>query len=88
MSARVGLLRLHRAGLIELPAPTKGNGNARPLKHGPRQWPQERPLSGAVGKLTGLRLSAVADKETSRLWNGLVDRYHYQSLRKCSHSEI
>jgi hypothetical protein len=77
MSARVGLLRLHRAGLIELPAPTKGNGNARPLKHGPRQWPQEHPLSGTVGELTGLRLSAVSDKETSRLWNGLVDRYHY-----------
>ena len=27
MSARVGLLRLHRAGLIELPAPRNGNGN-------------------------------------------------------------
>ena len=27
LRARVGLLRLHRAGLIELPAPTKGNGN-------------------------------------------------------------
>jgi hypothetical protein len=32
MSARVGLLRLHRAGIIELPAPTGGNGNGRPLK--------------------------------------------------------
>ena len=29
MSARVGLLRLHRAGLIELPAPRCGNGNGR-----------------------------------------------------------
>ncbi len=29
MSARVGLLRLHRAGIIELPAPTGGNGNGR-----------------------------------------------------------
>jgi hypothetical protein len=35
MSARVGLLRLHRAGLIELPAPTRGNGNGRRLVHGP-----------------------------------------------------
>jgi hypothetical protein len=77
MSARVGLLRLHRAGLIELPAPTKGNGNGRPLKHGPRAWPAERPLSGAVSELSGLRLVAVTDKERSRLWNGLIDRYHY-----------
>ncbi len=77
MSARVGLLRLHRAGLIELPAPTKGNGNAQPLKHGPRQWPPERAFNGMVSELTGLRLSPVSDKESSRLWNGLVDRYHY-----------
>ena len=77
MSARVGLLRLHRAGIIELPAPMGGNGNGRPLKLGPKQWPTERPLGGSVGALSGLRLSPVTDKAASRLWNGLVDRYHY-----------
>jgi hypothetical protein len=77
MSARVGLLRLHRAGIIELPAPTGGNGNGQPLKHEPKQWPPERPLSGSVGTLSGLRLSPVTDKGASRLWNGLIDRYHY-----------
>lgn len=81
MSARVGLLRLHRAGLIELPAPTKGNGNARPLKQVVQAWPEERALGGSVGQLTGLRLSAVADKAASRLWNGLIDRYHYLGYR-------
>ena len=77
MSARVGLLRLHRAGLIELPAPTKGNGNGQALKAGPKRWPEERALGGSVGGLSGLRLVAVADKASSRLWNGLIDRYHY-----------
>jgi hypothetical protein len=77
MSARVGLLRLHRAGLIELPAPTGRNGNGRPLKHGPARWPEEAPLAGSVGGLSGLRLSPVTDKPASRLWNGLIDRYHY-----------
>lgn len=77
MSCRVGLLRLHRSGLIELPAPTGGNGNGRPLKHAPKQWPEEVPLDGSVGRLCGLRLSPVTDKQTSRLWNGLIDRYHY-----------
>jgi hypothetical protein len=77
MSARVGLLRLHRAGLIELPAPTGRNGNGRPLKHGPARWPEEVPLAGSVGGLSGLRLSPVTDKPASRLWNGLIDRYHY-----------
>jgi hypothetical protein len=30
-----------------------------------------------VSELSGLRLLAVTDKERSRLWNGLIDRYHY-----------
>lgn len=77
MSARVGLLRLHRVGLIELPAPTKGNGNGKALKVGPKNWPARRPLAGSVGRLSDLRLAPVTDKEASRLWNGLIDRYHY-----------
>jgi hypothetical protein len=77
MSARVGLLRLHRVGVIELPEPTRGNGNGQPLKHGPQHWPDEHPLGGTVAALSGIRLSPVADQPTSRLWNGLVDRYHY-----------
>jgi hypothetical protein len=43
MSCRVALLRLHRAGLIELPAPCRGNGNGRGLL---RQR-VDRPLPGA-----------------------------------------
>ena len=77
MSCRVGLLRLHRAGVIELPAPTGGNGNGRPLKRAPKVWPQEVALGGSAGALTGLRLSPVTDQAASRLWNGLIDRYHY-----------
>ena len=32
---------------------------------------------GRVEQLSGLRLEAVTDKRASRLWNGLIDRYHY-----------
>ena len=77
MSCRVGLLRLHRAGLIALPAPRNGNGNGRGLAKQPAAWPAERPLGGAVGQLSGLRLVPVAGKPASRLWNGLIARYHY-----------
>jgi hypothetical protein len=77
MSAKVGLLRLDRAGLIELPAPSRGNGNGRPLVHDPEIWPQAVAVEGVVGRLRGLRLEAVTDKHASRLWNGLIDRYHY-----------
>jgi hypothetical protein len=77
MSARVGLLRLHRAGLIELPAPSRCNGNGRLLVHGPDVWPEPVPVNGRLGELRGLRLEPVADQRASRLWNGLIDRYHY-----------
>ena len=77
MSARVGLLRLHRAGLIELPAPRWGNGNGRGLTRAAVPWPPERPLDGRVDGLSGVRLSVVREKAASRLWNGLIDRYHY-----------
>jgi hypothetical protein len=77
MSARVGLLRLHRAGLIELPAPSRGNGNGRGLRQGPDRWPEPVPVRGTVGQLSGLRLEAVRGQSASRLWNGLIERYHY-----------
>jgi hypothetical protein len=77
MSARVGLLRLHRAGLIELPPPSRGNGNGQGLRHGPEVWPEPRPVVGTAGELGGLRLEAVSDPRASRLWNGLIARYHY-----------
>jgi hypothetical protein len=77
MSCRVGLLRLHRGGLIELPRPRNGNGNTRALVQQPTNWPKPEPITGAVGELSGLHLQRVADKTTSRLWNGLIDRWHY-----------
>jgi len=77
MSCRVGLLRLNHAGLIELPAARNGNGNGRGLIKQPDAWPAEQPLSGSAGQLGGLRLAPVADKAASRLWNGLIERWHY-----------
>jgi hypothetical protein len=77
MSARVGLLRLHRAGLIELPPPTRGNGNGRGWVRGPDAWPQPIAREGTVGQLRRLRLEGIRDKSASRLWNGLIERYHY-----------
>jgi hypothetical protein len=77
MSARVGLLRLHRVRLIELPAPSRRNGNGRGLVQGPDRWPEAVPVGGTVGQLSGLRLEAVREQRVSRFWNGLIERYHY-----------
>jgi len=77
MSCRVALLRLHRADHIELPPPTRGNGNGKGLSRGPVEWPEEEQVVGSVGEVTGLRLEPVSGRAESALWNGLIDRYHY-----------
>jgi len=77
MSCRVALLRLHRAGLIELPPPRNGNGNGKGLSRQRVSWPEEKPLSATVAQLHELTLDAVVNKADSALWNGLIDRYHY-----------
>ncbi|EIC22737.1 DUF4338 domain-containing protein [Thiorhodovibrio frisius] len=77
MSARVGLLRLHRAGLIELPPPSCGNGNGRRYLARPETWPEPVPVSGPLRTLSGLHLAPVSDRRTSHLWNSLIECYHY-----------
>lgn len=77
MSCRVAMLRMHRAGVIQLPPPRKGNGNGRtrpPLTHA--SAPQ-LPLSIPAGQLGELDFRVVSSKRDSRLWNELIERYHY-----------
>ena len=78
MSCRVALLRLHRRGLIELPPPRNGNGNGKGLLRQRLEWPSAAGVvTGSVSDLGTVELVPVADRETSALWNGLIDRYHY-----------
>ncbi len=81
MSGRVALLRLHRAGHIELPAPRNGNGNTKPLSR-QRQLPAKEPISGSIEALAGLFLERVETRTQSALWNGMIDRYHYLGYRR------
>jgi hypothetical protein len=79
MSCRVALLRMHRDGIIQLPAPRNRNGNTNP-KRAARRTAQAEPqpalLTPAMG-LHDLRLEVVSSTADSLLWNELVDRYHY-----------
>jgi hypothetical protein len=76
MSCRVALLRMHREGLIELPAPRH---KVNPCRSFARRTPQAEPeplLEAAVRELAALRL-AVVERTGSALWNEYIDRYHY-----------
>jgi hypothetical protein len=76
MSCRVALLRLHREGLIELPAPRR---RFEPLRSYARRTPQGEPgawLEAPLSALGTVRLELV-ERAGSALWNELIDRYHY-----------
>lgn len=78
MSARVALLRLHRAGLIELPPPSCGNGNGRGRTAPPFcALTQTTALEGSVEQMEPVTLQWVSDRQQSGLWNGLMARHHY-----------
>jgi len=76
MSARVALLRLHRAGVVTLPEPTQGNGNGKRLRR-EVALPEPVALSGSVETLHDVELEHVQGRQRSALWNRLIERYHY-----------
>jgi len=78
MSCRVALLRMQEDGLIKLPPPRNGNGNARPYaRRTPGAAPEVFGLDVPVDALVDLRIEPVLSRRQSHLWNEYVDRYHY-----------
>lgn len=88
MSCRVGLLRLHRFGLIELPPPLTRNGNGKGLVRQKTGLPPLRHLETALQSLTGLRLDRVRTREESAYWNGLIDEYHYLGYKPLAGAQV
>jgi hypothetical protein len=78
MSARVALLRLHRLGLIVLPAPrSRGNNENRRLGPQPAAAPPPPLVERRVDQLRGLRLEAVRSGENAQRYRSLLAQYHY-----------
>lgn len=77
MSCRVGLLRLHRLGLIGLPPPLTRNGNGKGLVGQKAKLPPLRIVETDIQSLTGLRVDRVSSRGESAYWNTLIDEYHY-----------
>jgi len=76
MSARVALLRMHREGLIELPAPRHKVNPCRSFTGRTAQAEPGTLLQCRAKDLEDLRLELV-ERRTSALWNEYIDRYHY-----------
>jgi hypothetical protein len=75
MSARVAMLRMQEAGLIELPPPRCPRPNPQ-VQLSERSDPGQR-LQQAARTLTPLNFQRVEHKTDSRLWNEYIQRYHY-----------
>ena len=88
MSCRVALLRMQKAGLIQLPAPLSRNGRGRhcfPLTSA--SDPRE-PVRAALQALEPLVFERVPGGRLSRLWNELIARYHYLGYRPLSGAQM
>jgi hypothetical protein len=88
MSCRVGLLRLERLGLIELPPPQKRNGNGKGLIRQKVELPPLAVLTTELGSLTGLRLDRVRTRKESAYWNSLIHEYHYLGYKPVPGAQV
>lgn len=89
MSCRVALLRMERDGLISLPPrqSQNGMGRIRPVPITSASDPG-RPISDPVGLLPGLVFEVVESGRDSRLYNELIDRYHYLGYKPLAGAQI
>lgn len=77
MSCRVLLLKLHRAGTIQLPEPQNGNNNGKKFLQLTIEGQPGAPIASPVGRMQPILLERVLTKKNSYLWNELMERYHY-----------
>ena len=81
MSARIALLRMHRDGLIELPAPLHNYfrpGRIKPLEHSAAADPPALlPIPDNLDAVRPLHFQVVTGTPHGKLWREFVQRYHY-----------
>lgn len=77
MSCRLAMLRMHRDGLLELPAPQTSNGNGKRKPVLTTASEPGEPIEIPAGQLGELEFVSVRTPSDSSLWNELVERYHY-----------
>jgi Domain of unknown function (DUF4338) len=88
MSARVALLRMEKDGWIQLPAPLRKNGRGqRRFQLSSVSDPREPVLEGAQA-LHPLAFQRVQGARVSRLWNEVIQRYHYLGYSPLSGAQM
>lgn len=78
MVCRGLMLELHRAGHIQLPAKKQNPSN--PLAHRrkpPKATIDQSPLEGPLSRIRPLRIRQVRRTASEKLFNSLIEQYHY-----------
>jgi hypothetical protein len=88
MSCRVAMLRMERDGLITLPPPQKGNGNGRTRPRLTSASEPQEAISLPAGTLGKLLFRPVNTRDDSKLWNELIERYHYLGYKPLPGAQI
>jgi hypothetical protein len=84
MSCRVAMLRLERAGLIRLPKPRTRPAPVKTIGRTVHGEPRPPVVIDA-----GAPLAIVpVERNTSALWNELIDRYHYLGYRRMGGAQM
>jgi hypothetical protein len=82
MSCRLAMLRMHRDGLLMLPAPQHGNGNRQIYRS--RMDNTQLDLFTCVTDtdcLKAIHIEIVEGRKSSYLWNDYISKYHYLGYR-------
>lgn len=77
MACRTMLLKLHRRGMIELPAPLHGDVNHRRGRSFEPVLHDTSPIHSALGELLPISLTIADRGPSAELWRTLLHRYHY-----------
>ena len=84
MSCKTAMLRMDKAGIIELPSPKKRIGSVGLVKRTPAGEPKP---SLVIDPGESLCLEPV-HQGVSALWNELIDRYHYLGYRRLAGAQM
>lgn len=87
MSCKVAMLKLHRAGLIELPAAQKKCNNGYKIKISSISDPCN-PINKSLKEIGDIEVKAIKTKMESRLWNEFIERYHYLGYKTLPGAQI
>ena len=90
MSCRVALLHMHRSGMIELPPPRHADPNpsrCHPMVFTSASDPGNS-ITDPLSALGTIQLVRVTQLKASRLWNELIQRYHYLGYKPLPGAQI